>query len=261
MKTGEAYNGTEPDHNVDENGVQSDVYSGDSQASIISEEDDSEDITNAILRSNINTEELIKPLEEELENISDLNDAQSNLNGVEATYNGTEPDHNVDENRVQSDIDSGDSQASVISEEDDSEREYKRAKEEKKRINTKKRRRSDEVAAKLDYIFKYDMEDITNVILGSNINTEELIEPLEEELENISDLNDAQSNLNGVETTYNGTEPDHNVDENGVQSDVDSGDSQASVISEEDDSEVGDKLRYLRTERRSKMKSKQRKNR
>ncbi|OIT34995.1 hypothetical protein A4A49_03259, partial [Nicotiana attenuata] len=110
----------------------------------------------------------------------------------------------------------------------------------------------------------------------SNINTEEPIEPPKEELENISDLNDAQPNLNGAEPSLNAAEPthnaaeptlnaaeptlnaakpthnaaelDHNVVENGVQSDVDSSDSQADVLPEEDDSEVDDELRSLRAE-------------
>ncbi|OIT34354.1 hypothetical protein A4A49_17866 [Nicotiana attenuata] len=117
---------------------------------------------------------------------------------------------------------------------------------------------------------------------GSNINTEEPIEPPAEPTHNAAEpilndvelthnaseptlndaepthnaseptLNDIEPTHNASEPTLNDVEPDHNNDENGVQSDVESSDSQVDVLHEEDGSEVDDDLRSLRAERRSK---------
>jgi len=104
---------------------------------------------------------------------------------------------------------------------------------------------------------------------GSNTNTEEPIEPPTEPTHNAAEppieptLNDAKPTHNSSEPIVNPVDgdepPDHNVNEDGVQSDVESSESEEDVLPEEDDSDVDDELRSLRAERRSKRQGKQRK--
>ncbi|XP_070002064.1 uncharacterized protein [Nicotiana sylvestris] len=95
---------------------------------------------------------------------------------------------------------------------------------------------------------------------GSNTNTEEPIELPNEPTHNAVEppieppikptLNDAEPTHNSSEPTINATdgdEPlDHNVNEDGVQSDVKSSESEEDVLPEEDDSDIDDELRSLR---------------